>query len=143
MVLLHYGGFCNGSITKRILLLLYLPSEENRYYSEHDKNIPVSITISFYQRAAFKQDRCFVMQPLQNPPLYVYVTASMIKKTIISIILHEIIVLREFFFFLGGGIFFILYSALLYLPPLRFHCADGCWDRTQDCCSWCIGSQTL
>jgi len=26
---------------------------------------------------------------------------------------------------------------------LRFHCADGCWDRTQDCCDWYIGSQTL
>jgi hypothetical protein len=31
--------------------------------------------------------------------------------------------------------FFILYSALLNLPPLRFHCADRC--------NWCIGSQTL
>ncbi len=39
--------------------------------------------------------------------------------------------------------FFILYSALLHLPPLRFHCADGCWDRTQDRCNWCIGSQTF
>ncbi len=38
---------------------------------------------------------------------------------------------------------FLLYSALLHLPPLRFHCADGCWDRTQDRCSWCIGTQTL
>jgi hypothetical protein len=38
--------------------------------------------------------------------------------------------------------FFILYSALFHLPPLRFHCADGCWDRTQDHCNWCIGSQT-
>ncbi len=41
------------------------------------------------------------------------------------------------------GFFFLLYSALLYLPPLRFHCADGCWDQTQDSCNWCIGSQTL
>jgi hypothetical protein len=31
-------------------------------------------------------------------------------------------------------IFFVLYSAPLHLPPLRFHCADGCWDRTQDRC---------
>ncbi len=43
-----------------------------------------------------------------------------------------------FFFFL-----FVQYSALLHLPPLRFHCADGCWDRTQDRCNLCIGSQTL
>jgi hypothetical protein len=38
---------------------------------------------------------------------------------------------------------FVQYSALLHLPPLRFHCADGCWDRTQDRCNLCIGSQTL
>jgi hypothetical protein len=37
---------------------------------------------------------------------------------------------------------YILYSALLHLPPLRFHCADGCRDRTQDRCNWCIGSQS-
>jgi hypothetical protein len=34
-------------------------------------------------------------------------------------------------------------SALLHMPHLRFHCADGCWDRTQDRYNWCIGSQTL
>ncbi len=49
-----------------------------------------------------------------------------------------------FFIFLEGiFIFFALYSALLHLPPLRFHCADGCGDRTQTRCNWCIGSQTL
>jgi hypothetical protein len=48
-----------------------------------------------------------------------------------------------FIFFLGGGLFFVLYSALLHLPPLRFHCADGCWDRTQDRCNWCNWSDAL
>jgi hypothetical protein len=37
----------------------------------------------------------------------------------------------------------VLYSTLLHLQPLRFHCADGCWHRPQDRCNWCIGSQTL
>jgi hypothetical protein len=46
----------------------------------------------------------------------------------------------QFFFssiFFGGffDILFILNSALLHLPPLRFHCPDGCWDRTQDHCN--------
>jgi hypothetical protein len=53
---------------------------------------------------------------------------------------------KSFFYIFFGGIFFFLlvqYSALLHLPLLRFHCADGCWDRTQDRCNWCIGSQTL
>jgi hypothetical protein len=40
------------------------------------------------------------------------------------------------------GIFF-RYSTLLHLPPLRFHCVGGCWDRTQDCYDFGIGSQTL
>jgi hypothetical protein len=26
--------------------------------------------------------------------------------------------------------------------PLRFHCVEGCWDRTKDCCYFGIGSQT-
>jgi hypothetical protein len=31
------------------------------------------------------------------------------------------------YFFEGGrDFFFVLNSALLHLPPLRFHCADGC-----------------
>ncbi len=25
---------------------------------------------------------------------------------------------------------YVLYSTLLHLPPLRFHCVGGCWDRT-------------
>ncbi len=40
--------------------------------------------------------------------------------------------------FLGIFLFFnVLHSTLLHLPPLRFHCADGCWDRsrTQDRCN--------
>ncbi len=40
-------------------------------------------------------------------------------------------------------IFYVLYSALLHLPALRFHCVGGCWDRIQDCCDFGIGSQTL
>jgi hypothetical protein len=37
------------------------------------------------------------------------------------------------FLFFGGdffSFFFLPYSALLHLPPLKFHCADGCWDLT-------------
>ncbi len=41
-------------------------------------------------------------------------------------------------YFFGRDFFFVQYSTLLHLQPLRFHCADGCWDRTQDRCNWCI-----
>jgi hypothetical protein len=37
--------------------------------------------------------------------------------------------------------FHVLYSTLLHLPPLGFHCAGGCWDQTQDWCDFGIGSQ--
>jgi hypothetical protein len=36
-VLLHNGGFCNGSITKRILLLQAFRSQENKYYGDYDQ----------------------------------------------------------------------------------------------------------
>jgi hypothetical protein len=36
--------------------------------------------------------------------------------------------------------FYVRYSTLLHLPPLRFHCVGGCWDRTQDSCDYGIGS---
>jgi hypothetical protein len=42
-----------------------------------------------------------------------------------------------------GDFFFVLYSTLLHLPHLRFHCVGWCWDRTQDRCNWCIGCQTI
>jgi hypothetical protein len=42
----------------------------------------------------------------------------------------------------SGGYFFVLYSALLHLPPLRFDCSEGCWDRTQDRCNWCMHWQS-
>jgi len=38
---------------------------------------------------------------------------------------------------------FVLYSVLLHFPPRRVDSADGCWDRNQDRCNWCIGSRTL
>ncbi len=45
----------------------------------------------------------------------------------------------DFYLFL---VFLVLYSTLLYLPPLRFYCIGGCWDRTED--SWDYGTdQTL
>jgi hypothetical protein len=49
-------------------------------------------------------------------------------------------ILKVYFLFIGGD-FFVLYSTLLHLPPLRFHCVDGCWDQTQDRCNWCIDSR--
>jgi hypothetical protein len=49
-----------------------------------------------------------------------------------SVLRSQIILL--FYYFLWD-FFFILYSALLHLPSLRFHCADGCWDQTQDRCN--------
>ncbi len=31
-------------------------------------------------------------------------------------------------------LFYVLFPTLLHLPPLRFHCVRGCWDRTHDNC---------
>jgi hypothetical protein len=45
--------------------------------------------------------------------------------------------------FVGFFYFYVSYSTLLHLPPLRFNCVGGCWDRTQDCRDFGIDSQTL
>ncbi len=42
-----------------------------------------------------------------------------------------------FFFYKS---FYVHYSTPLRLPPLRFHCVGGCWDRTHDCCDFGIDS---
>ncbi len=57
-VLLHNGGFYNGSITKRILLLQAFPSQENQYYADYDKKIKITIFIYlvFYGREIVKVD---------------------------------------------------------------------------------------
>ncbi len=36
-----------------------------------------------------------------------------------------------------------LYSTLLHLPPLRFHCLGGCWGRTLDFCDFGIGNGSI
>ncbi len=40
-------------------------------------------------------------------------------------------------------LFYVRYLTLLLLPPLRFHCVGGCWDRTQDSCDYGLVCQTL
>ncbi len=37
--------------------------------------------------------------------------------------------------------FYVLYSTLLHLPPLRFHCVGGCYDRTQDCATSALAAR--
>ncbi len=44
-----------------------------------------------------------------------------------------------FFTNIFGGIFLSYFNQHCF----RFHCVDGCWERTQDRCNWCNGSQTL
>ncbi len=51
-----------------------------------------------------------------------------------------------FYWVLTGGIFWICILTLFntaHLPPFRFHCVGGYWDRIQDCCDFGKASQTL
>ncbi len=56
MVMLHNGGFCNGCITKRILLLQAFHSQENQYYADYDKKYYIFIYLFFYHREIVKLD---------------------------------------------------------------------------------------
>jgi hypothetical protein len=61
--------------------------------------------------------------------------------------LKKIYFIQHCFIFKQGDFFnfffYVLYSTLLHLPRLRFYYIGGCWDRTQDCCDFSIGSQSL
>ncbi len=51
VVLLQNGGFCNGCIAKRILLLQAFHSQENQYYADYDKKFLIFfIYLIFYHR---------------------------------------------------------------------------------------------
>jgi hypothetical protein len=56
VLLLHNGGFCNGCITKRILLLQAFHSQENQYYADYDKQYYIFINLIFYHREIVKLD---------------------------------------------------------------------------------------
>ncbi len=58
-LLLHNGGFCNGCITKRILLLQAFHSWGNQYYQIMTKNIKISIYLIFYHRNIVKLDHFY------------------------------------------------------------------------------------
>jgi hypothetical protein len=64
----------------------------------------------------------FRTRTLQEGPEY-----FQIRKLPVCIQGYNLIVFWGIF-----SLFSVQYSALLHLPPLRFHCAGGCWDRTQD-----------
>jgi hypothetical protein len=49
-VLLNNGGFCNGCITKRSLILQAFHSQENQYHADYDKNITFFINLIFHHR---------------------------------------------------------------------------------------------
>jgi hypothetical protein len=41
----------------------------------------------------------------------------------------------------SSTVFMYLISTLLHLLPLKFHCVRGCWEWTQDCCDFGIGTK--
>jgi hypothetical protein len=54
--MLHNGGFCDGCITKRILLLQAFHSQENQYYADYGKKFKFFIFLIFYRRGIVKLD---------------------------------------------------------------------------------------
>jgi hypothetical protein len=67
-------------------------------------------------------------------------TASPVASVHVCLPKENTFILGGFF---GFYLLFLRYSTLLLLPPLRFYCVGGCWDRTQDGCDVDIDSQTL
>ncbi len=62
---------------------------------------------------------------MQKYHLHMYTRYSVnTSKSKYTLYTHTL--LKYYFFF-----FYVRYSTLLHLPPLRFHCVGGCWDRTK------------
>ncbi len=74
----------------------------------------------------------FKLQQLRPPcpPSIEFLTRKIIQLTIFIFVSDSA---SLFLWLLLSNSFHVLYSTLLYLPSLRFHCVGGCWDRTQDC----------
>jgi hypothetical protein len=79
-------------------------------------------------------------QNLETAVLVYYMSVCYLSLVSASMLLQ---LERDFWGFLY--FFRTIFQHCFICRPLRFHCADGCWewDRTQDRCNWCIGSQTL
>ncbi len=50
-------------------------------------------------------------------------------RKLVNIYSKKLILKGHYFEFFS---FYVQYSTLLHLPPLKFHCVGGCWDRTQE-----------
>ncbi len=55
-MLLDNGGFCNGCITKRILLLQAFHLQENQYYADYDEKYIKNFNSIFYHSEIVKLD---------------------------------------------------------------------------------------
>ncbi len=87
----HNGGFCNGCITKRTLLLQAFHAYENQYYADYDKKYYNFIYLFFYHREIvildhfvplFLSYRNTVMQLLQ------YLLKRFLGKQVITVNVH-------------------------------------------------------
>jgi hypothetical protein len=78
--------------------------------------------------------RAGIKVPLPEKSLY---TVSLVTSPIVRIV--KLNKNRAIFWIF----LYVVYSTLLRLPALRFHCVGRCWDGTQDCCGFGIESQTL
>jgi hypothetical protein len=108
----HPGPFLKYPGLERPLLssLLFYTAPAGRHLDPFLKypglKRPLLSSMLFYTAPARRHPDPFLKYPGLERPLFSYIS------------------------FGGGGeeflIFFVLYSTLLHLPPLRFHCADGC-----------------
>ncbi len=81
-VLLHNGGFCNGCITKRILLLQAFHSQENQHYADYDKNITFFINLIFYHREIVTLDHYMTLS-LSYSDQTPFCDAAIAKSTVL------------------------------------------------------------
>ncbi len=132
----HPAGLVHGIERWRCTCILpRIPVESIRLASftvSKDEDVPVSCR--GYQWSPYDWPRSLYRPRYRTPASWLRLHRTLQPAT------SQFIKQGDFF-----EIFFSVYcySTLLHLPPLRFHCIGGYWDRTQDFGDFGIGSQTL
>jgi hypothetical protein len=106
----RYGVLLETIFSRVLIYTLYL----TRFRTYKIVRLPQT---KIWEKRGPKTDKHLLQSPI---------IGKFVWMTIFFIAFYESFFLRIYL----SVYLFVLYSALLHLPPLRFHCADGCWDRT-------------
>jgi hypothetical protein len=138
----YVGGIIKGKIANWIKMTFSDPSTWYLFYDGSSSHWGASVFSSFHTIYLSSSGYLYCINTTAKTYFHSWKDLDFTHFTHSVIFSKHLVCLKSIFFGGGGDFFFVQYSALLHLPPLRFHCVDGCWDRTQNRYNWCIAWQS-